>query len=62
MCAARIGTLFGFARSPVEVPLSLLFVCQIELTEFLLFAELTEFAAELGEFSTLETIFRTFLN
>ena len=31
------------------VPLSLLFVCQSELTEFL--AELTEFAAELSEFS-----------
>ena len=30
-------------------PLSLLFVCQSELTEF--FAELTEFAAELSEFS-----------
>ena len=31
------------------VPLSLLFVCQSELTEF--FAELTEFAVELSEFS-----------
>ena len=31
------------------VPLSLLFVCQSELTEF--FAELTEFAAELSELS-----------
>ena len=41
------------------VPLSLLFVCQSELTEF--FAELTEFAAELSEFSSpsaLETVFR----
>ena len=34
------------------VPLSLLFVCQSELTEF--FAELTEFAAELSEFSPLK--------
>ena len=45
------------------VPLSLLFVCKSELTEFL--AELTEFAAELSEFSlfrnsTLETVFRPF--
>ena len=32
--------------------MSLLFVCQTELTEF--FAELTEFAAELSEFSLLK--------
>ena len=45
------------------VPLSILFVCHTELTEF--FAELTEFAAELSECSlfqssTLETVFRPF--
>ena len=51
MSSTELSELFGPQRVPGEssVPLTLLIVCQGELTESL--AELTEFAAELSEFS-----------